>query len=70
MEEVNQSGKSAYKGTKLFTVEDWSLQRPLMMSIEKPVMAVAFFLACCRDRTDREAPLGPEVSKESSAAFF
>lgn len=42
MEEVNQSGKSAYKGTKLFTVEDWSLQRPLMMSIEKPVMAVPF----------------------------
>jgi hypothetical protein len=69
-DKVNQSGWKPTKGTKLFIVEDWSLQRPLMMFIEKPVMVVAFFLACSRDRTYREALLGPGVSKESSAAFF
>jgi len=58
------------RNTKLFIVEDWSLRRPLMMFIEKPVMAVALFLACDRDRTYMKAPKGPMVPKESSAAFF
>jgi hypothetical protein len=69
-EVVNQSRCKPTTGTKLSTVEDWSLPRPLTMSTEKPAVAVAFFLACCRDRTCREAPLGPGVSKESARLFF